>query len=190
MNALFEAAKEVTDFMKARRWKFCVIGGIAIMRWGEPRTTQDVDITLLTGFGDEERFVDALLAKFTARGANPRDHALFRRVLLLKATNGVPVDVALAGFPFEEESLRRASFFEFDENCRLITCSAEDLVVAKAFADRPRDWLDIENVLIRQGDKMDIEYVMRQLVPLCDLKETPEIITRMRKLIESIHENQ
>lgn len=28
MNAIFIAAKEVCDFMKARRWKFCVIGGL------------------------------------------------------------------------------------------------------------------------------------------------------------------
>jgi hypothetical protein len=40
MNALFEAAKEVADFMKARRWKFCVIGGLAVQRWGEPRLTR------------------------------------------------------------------------------------------------------------------------------------------------------
>ncbi len=49
MNALFTAAKEVCDFMQARRWKFCVIGGLAVHRWGEPRLTQDADLTLLTG---------------------------------------------------------------------------------------------------------------------------------------------
>jgi len=34
MNAIFAAAKEVCDFMKKRRWKFCVIGGLAVQRWG------------------------------------------------------------------------------------------------------------------------------------------------------------
>ena len=87
MNALFVAAKEVADFMQARRWKFCVIGGIANMRWGAPRTTQDVDLTLLTGFGQEETFVDALLGGFPGRGHQPRAHALLHRVLLLQATN-------------------------------------------------------------------------------------------------------
>ncbi len=51
MNALFEAAKEVCDFMKARHWEFCVIGGLAVQRWGELRTTLDADLTLFTGFG-------------------------------------------------------------------------------------------------------------------------------------------
>jgi hypothetical protein len=30
MNALFVAAKEVAEFMRARGWKFCVIGGLAV----------------------------------------------------------------------------------------------------------------------------------------------------------------
>jgi predicted nucleotidyltransferase len=185
MNALFQTAKEVADFMEAREWKYCIIGGLAVMRWGEPRTTQDVDITLLTGFGGEERFVDELLTGFAARGTDARAQALRNRVLLLMAVNGVGVDVALAGFSFEEEILKRASVFEFDEGCCLKTCSAEDLVVAKAFADRPKDWLDIEGVLIRQGQKLDIPLVLRLLAPLCELKEAPEIVTRFRKLVET-----
>jgi len=185
VNALFQAAREVGDFMEARGWQYCIIGGIAVMRWGEPRTTQDVDITLLTGFGEEETFVDALLAAFRGRVADARTQALKNRVLLLTASNGVGVDVALAGFPFEEEILRRATAFEFDEGCRLITCSAEDLVVAKAFADRPKDWLDVEGVLIRQGKRLDLKSVFRHLAPLCELKEAPEIVVRLRKLVET-----
>jgi hypothetical protein len=44
--------------MHARRWEFCLIGGLAVQRWGEMRTTLDVDITLLTGFGREEEFIN------------------------------------------------------------------------------------------------------------------------------------
>lgn len=55
MNAIFEAAREVCEFMEVRDWKFCVIGGLAAQRWGEPRATQAADLALLTGLGDEER---------------------------------------------------------------------------------------------------------------------------------------
>lgn len=37
--------------------QFCFIGGLALLRWGEPRTTRDTNLTLLTGFGGEERFI-------------------------------------------------------------------------------------------------------------------------------------
>ena len=61
MNPIFAAALEIQEFCRARRWRFCFIGGVAVQRWGEPRLTQDVDLTLLTGFWTEEAFVSALL---------------------------------------------------------------------------------------------------------------------------------
>ena len=64
---VFVAAEEVQSFCKKHGWRFCFIGGLAVQRWGEPRMTQDADLTLLTGFGNEEGFVDTLLGSFTAQ---------------------------------------------------------------------------------------------------------------------------
>ncbi len=58
LPGVLAAAVEVQDFCQQRKWRFCFIGGGAVQRWGEPRLTQDVDLTLLTGFGDEEMFTD------------------------------------------------------------------------------------------------------------------------------------
>lgn len=182
MNALFAAAKEVCDFMKARRWKFCVIGGLAVQRWGELRTTLDADLTLFTGFGDEEKFVDALLARFPARTPESRNLALLRRVLLVRATNGKDVDIALGGFPFEKEMIRRATPFEFARGVVLPTCSADDLFVMKVFAARGKDLHDAETIAIRQ--KLDCGYILRHLKPLCELKETPELVEQARRILE------
>jgi hypothetical protein len=41
------AAEEIQGFLQKHNWRFCIIGGVAIQRWGEPRMTRDVD--LLTG---------------------------------------------------------------------------------------------------------------------------------------------
>lgn len=46
-----------------------------MLRWGEPRETIDVDLTLLTGFGGEEPFVRALLARFEPRVQDPLEFA-------------------------------------------------------------------------------------------------------------------
>jgi hypothetical protein len=40
--------------------------------------------------------------------------------------------------------------FEFLLGAGIRTCSAEDLIVYKAFADRPRDWVDVKGILLRQ----------------------------------------
>ncbi|OGV65462.1 MAG: hypothetical protein A3K19_10260 [Lentisphaerae bacterium RIFOXYB12_FULL_65_16] len=182
MNALFEAAREVCEFMQARRWQFCLIGGLAVQRWGEMRTTLDADITLFTGFGDEERFIDALLSRFPGRVPDAREFALRVRVLLVRASNGKDIDIGLGGFPFEAEMIRRASDFEFASGVVLPTCSAEDLFVLKVFAARGKDLHDAETVAIRQ--KLDRRYVLRQLRLLCELRETPELVDEARRILE------
>jgi hypothetical protein len=55
VNPIFAAALEIQTFFRARSWRFCFIGGLTVQRWGEPRLTQHVDLTLLTGVGLEGR---------------------------------------------------------------------------------------------------------------------------------------
>ncbi len=50
MNEVIRAAAELQAVCESQSWRFCFIGGLALQRWGEPRETVDVDLTLLTGF--------------------------------------------------------------------------------------------------------------------------------------------
>lgn len=184
MNPILAAAEELQRFCSQRGWRFCFIGGLAVQRWGEPRNTQAADLTLLTGFGDEERFVDALLSDFEGRRADTKAFALQYRVLLLRAANGVPLDVALGAMPFEENSVIRSSPWLLPGGSELQTCSAEDLIVHKAFAGRDRDWLDIEGVLLVQQDRLDLLQIMNELEPLLALKEEPESLRKLQRIFE------
>lgn len=178
---VIRVAAELQAVCEAEGWKFCFIGGLALQRWGEPRETVDVDLTLLTGFGAEEPFVHKLLQRFSGRVDDAAQFALTRRVLLLRSSSGVGIDVALGAIPFEESAVSRSSLFAFPSNVLLRTCSAEDLVVMKAFAGRSRDWADIEGIIIRQTGKLDWDYIHRQLGPLAELKETPGILDELEK---------
>lgn len=155
------------------------------MRWGEQRQTQDVDLSLLTSFGREEPFATALLARFEGRVPDALDFALRNRVLLIRASSGASLDISLAGLPFEERVIERASLFEFAPGYRFKTCSAEDLIVMKAFAARPRDWLDIDTIKTRQPNRINWKQVLRELQPLAEVKEAPEIVSRVRRLAET-----
>ncbi len=183
MSPILEAALQVQAFCQARAWRFCFIGGIVVPRWGEPRTTADADLTLLTGFGGEEAFVDALLASFRGRTTDARRLALERRVVLLEAANTVPLDVSLGGLPFEERLIERSSEFDVALGIRLRTCSAEDLVVLKAFAGRDLDWLDVRGVAVRQAGQLDEALIFRELEPLLELKGAPEAAIRLRQIL-------
>jgi len=93
------------------------------------------------------------------------------------------LDVSLGAMPFEERLIARASRFRFAPDVELLTCTAEDLIVLKSFANREKDWLDVEGVILRQSGRLDIPLIWRELDPLVELKEEPEIAHRLRKFL-------
>jgi hypothetical protein len=182
VNAVIRAAADLQAICESEGWRFCFIGGLALQRWGEPRETVDVDLTLLTGFQDEMCFISTLMGHFQPRIERAADFARENRVLLLRAVSGVGLDIALGGLPFEEAVVARSSVFTYPPNVPLRTCSAEDLIVLKSFADRPKDWVDLEGIIIRQAARLDWAYVREQLAPLVELKESPETLRRLDEL--------
>jgi len=155
INPVFEAAREVQDFLRRSGSRFCLIGGVALQRWGQPRITLDVDLTLLCAPGSEAPAIDRVLGEFPARIPDARAFALKNRVILVKTAAGVPVAVALGALDFEHRCFERASEFDFGPGLNLRTCSAEDLLVLKTFAGRGQDWVDIEYVIVRQRRALD-----------------------------------
>ena len=184
-NDVLDVALRLQDVCREHAWRFCFIGGLAVQKWSEPRVTDDVDLTIFTGFGTEAPFVDALLALDWVEPRIPeaRGFALTRRVLLLQTKGGVGIDVALGAFAFEDDAIRRGLEVTLLPDSALRLCTAEDLIVFKAFAARPQDWRDVEMTIVRQGDEtLDWTYVHRQLRPLLELKETPEVLEQLEGL--------
>jgi hypothetical protein len=184
VNPLFAAAVSVELFCRSRGWRCCIIGGLAVQRWGDPRQTRDVDLTILTGLGGEEQFIDPLLEAYRGRIPNARAFALDRRVVLAETADGTPLDISLAGLPYEARVIERSSAFQIAPATSLTTCSSEDLIVLKAFADRPQDWLDIEGIVVRQGNRIDRALLTEELTALLLLKEDPEPGTKLERLLD------
>ena len=134
------------------------------------------------------RLCATLVAAFEPRVENVEAFASVNRVLLLRTASGVGLDIALGGLPFEESAVARSTMFTFPPDVPLRTCSAEDLIVLKAFADRPKDWVDVEGILIRQSPALDWNYVTTQLAQLAELKEAPELVDKLEHLRRSIDE--
>ncbi len=106
MKQIVAAAKEIQDFLESLNWKFCFIGGVALQRWGKPRLTNDVDLTLFVGFGNETEFLDALLQKYQSRRSDPIDFALRNRILLLQTPNNIGIDISLGALFLKNTRLR------------------------------------------------------------------------------------
>ena len=86
MIDLFSTASELQSFCDRQGWRSCFIGGVAVQRWGEPRVTRDVDLTLMAGFGEEDHFIQTLLGPVCRPDPGRRD--------LCTAESGVTVAIA------------------------------------------------------------------------------------------------
>lgn len=191
MNELTSLALELQSFCEQRNWRFCLIGGLAVQHWGEPRFTKDVDMTLLTGFGNEEPFITQWLANYESRVPDAANFALCNRVLLLRSSAGIGIDIALDALPFEESAIANAKQVELEPGAHLKICSAEDLIVMKAFADRPQDRWDLRGVLVRQATgNLDWKHIWVQLTPLVEVKESPEILIHLKGLLTAVRESE
>lgn len=182
VKPVFEAAREVQEFLRFSGSEFCFIGGVALQRWGQPRFTRDVDLTLLCPLGAEAQAIGRVLERFAARIPDAREFAVKNRVILVQSKTGVPIGVALGALPFEQHCVERASEFDFGRGLHLLTCSAEDFVVLKAFAGRGQDWVDLEYVLVRQRRILDWRLIDDELKPLLELRETPESLEKLQQL--------
>lgn len=173
---LAAAARTVLSVLDEAGISACVIGALAVHRWGQPRATSDADFSALVPYGDERLALDSLLRRFKPRRPDARAFALANRVLLLMTDAGIDLDVALASSPFEIEALELASSWEIVPAVTLRTCSAEHLIVYKLIAARPHDIVDVDGIVRTQGDRLNIDCIRRWGREFAELKEDPDLL--------------
>jgi hypothetical protein len=148
--------------LEAKRVPFMLIGGQAVLLHGEPRLTQDVDVTMGVG---PDRIAD-LLAVCDEMGLQPLPDdpgAFARETFVLPAadpTTGVRVDLIFSTTPYEARAIERAVLVNVGGR-EVPFATAEDLLLHKLFAGRPRDLEDAAGVVRRKGPELDWEYLAR-----------------------------
>lgn len=124
-------------------------GALALAYYGEPRVTVDIDLNVFVGVDQIER----VLAAFEPFGAGEgADESAARRDEQIRIWWGRnPVDLFFSYDPFHDAMEKAARWVPFDES-RIPILSPEHLIVCKAAFDRPKDWVDIEQMLIGEAD--------------------------------------
>jgi len=167
-----KAAVKVARWLENQGIRYFVIGGIALQYWGEARLTRDVDVTVLVEPEQVEEFLREALKQFHPRIPNALEFALQHRVLLVETEEGVPVDISLGTFGYEEEVWERSKAVEFEGLGRLRLISAEDLIIHKCVAGRPRDVEDVEGILVRQKLQVDVHRIRSWLNAFREIVDT------------------
>jgi hypothetical protein len=168
---LQRALSVLTSALNATGVPWMIIGGIAVIARGVRRMTTDIDAAVQ---GDQVD-VSALLAALARKRIAPRIDNVERfaresLVLLLRhQPTGVELDVSLAWTDFEHGAIAAASLTAFG-TVKAPMAQAEDLVVFKAIAGRPKDIEDATTLLVLypELDRARLRERVRQLAELAD----------------------
>ena len=132
---------------------YMVIGGQAVLVYGEPRLTRDVDITLGVG---PERLQDLLsLAEsvgWRSLVEKPEEFVRQTMVLPLKdSETGIRIDLIFSYSPYERQAMERVHLVNMGK-AKVRFAAVEDVVILKMVAGRPRDLEDVRSILVKQRE--------------------------------------
>ena len=181
----------IAKALKKADLPYMIIGGQAVLLYGEPRMTKDIDITL----GVDVGHLEAVVAMLRSVGLEiiPSDYEAFaKRTYVLPAhekESGIRVDFIFSFTPYEQHAIERALPVMMDE-IPVMFASVEDVIIHKIFAGRPRDLEDVRSMLLKNSE-FDVSYVKQWLAEFDGpgekdgLKNTFDDILLQTKSIES-----
>jgi hypothetical protein len=146
------------------RWgRWYVFGAQAVIAYGVPRLSADVDVTLLLIPDDPERFVVDMQAGGFALRVDDPDFVRRTRVMpFVHLPTAMPLDVVLAGSGLEETFLDRARPVDVG-GTMVPLIDPEDLIIAKVLAGRPKDVDDARNLWRLRGRDLNADRIRETL---------------------------
>lgn len=141
---------------------YCLVGALAVNAWGRVRSTEDIDLLVLSREPARAELTDSLLARgfqpdATWIGQNPMAKD---RVLRLGHPShpGIPLDLMFSADPHEESALARRRTLHL-LGVSVWVCSPEDLILLKLKASRPHDFEDALGIVKNPHLQLDSAYL-------------------------------
>ena len=182
--ASVELLASLAKVLRARKIRWYVFGAQAAIVYGSPRMTMDVDVTVAVPAEGVRPLVEALLgAGFMSRTDDLEAFFARSRVVpLVHERTRMPLDLVVARDSLEMAFLDRAKLVDVGR-LEVPMIKPEDLVIAKLFANRPRDLEDVRAVLGTLGSSMDLRYVRTILGQLDEAEDRAELLPTLERLL-------
>lgn len=179
--------KKIAQNLDKREVPYMIIGGQAVLLYGTPRLTRDIDITLGV---DSNEF--ALMREICRRlklkilPENPEEFVNETKVLPAEDTkSNMRVDFIFSFTPYERQAIKRArKILLADYPVKFASC--EDTVIHKMFAARAVDIEDVKNILIKNRAKMDLGYIRRWLSAFNKVSGQKGVRKRFEALLKKV----
>lgn len=161
-----------------------LFGAQAVALHGVPRTTADVDVTILWN-EEAERVVDALRSAGIEPLVDDPEFIAGTRVIPARhAASGWRLDIVLGGPGLEEQIAADAVKMSVG-SLEVPVLRLEHLVVLKLLAQRPQDIADVARLLSVRGDAIQVEEVRELLVALEVGLEESGLVSRFDELLSA-----
>jgi len=155
--------KKIALQLKKVSIPYMVIGGQAVLLYGEPRLTRDIDITMGIGVDGLDR-VKKIIPIIGLKSLVQKEKEFVGRNMVLPTIDqksGIRVDFIFSFSPYERQAIERAKDIKLG-NSLVRFASLEDVVIHKVIAGRARDFEDVKSILLK-NPKYDSVYIKKWL---------------------------
>ncbi len=186
--ATTDLLRALTRVLEAFGGRWYVFGAQAVLVWGRPRLTGDVDVTVFLDPEDPEPFVAAMeRSGFELRVTNIRDFVTRTRVFPFTHTaSGLALDVVLGGPGLEQEFLRTARQVDVGDVV-VPVIGPEELIVTKVLAGRPKDLDDVQGILRAREHALDLARVRALIRVLESAIDQSDLLPSFEQQLDMVH---
>jgi hypothetical protein len=157
-----EAALAVAARFEECHIPYAIGGAIAYGFYAEPRGTVDLDFNVFLPASDARAAMECLVESGLESDVEVEAEVAVRQDQVRLRFRGLYLDLFFDFSLFHESVKKRVRQGPLGGR-EVPVLSAEDLVIFKVLFNRPKDWVDIRQVLLTQGAAIDAGYVGRWL---------------------------
>ena len=178
--------RKIALHLDKNKISYMIIGGQAVLLYGTPRLTRDIDITL--GVDTDKLFLIEKACQKLGLVILSKDPENFvRETKVLPTENkklNIRVDFIFSFTLYEKQALERTKKVLM-QGYPVKFASCEDVIVHKMFAGRAIDEEDIKNILIKHKRKINLKYIKKWLSELDRIAEQRAIVQSFERLLKT-----
>ncbi len=155
--------KKVALQLKEASIPYMVIGGQAVLLYGEPRLTRDIDITMGIGVDGVDK-VKKTIQIIGLKSLIQKEKEFVEKNMVLPTIDkksGIRIDFIFSFSPYERQAIERAKDIKLGRSL-VRFASLEDVVIHKIIAGRGRDLEDVRSILLK-NPRYDLIYIEKWL---------------------------
>lgn len=180
-----ELIQKIARYFDREEIPYMIIGGQAVLLYGTPRFTRDIDITLGLDT-DQLNLIEKACGELGLKVLpdNPEDFT--RDTMVLPAEEPIlkiRVDFIFSFTQYEAQALGRVNKISIND-CPVKFASCEDVIIHKMIASRAIDTEDIKNILLKHRTSIDLEYIREWLSEFNKISEYEGILEKFESLLK------